>query len=213
MNTITQGQFITLEGIEGVGKSSNVQYVAQILQQSGKDIVVTREPGGTPIAEDIRKILLTEYSETTLPNTELLLLYAGRLQHVEHVIKPALAQGKWVICDRFTDATYAYQGGGRGIPKQKIDALQQWTLGDFAPDCTIILDAPVEIALGRIKTERSLDRIEKEHAEFFEKIRNEYLARAKTDPRRYHVVAAQNPLAQVQQDLHDIVYSLEGVHA
>src|SRR5580692_10248317 len=123
-----------------------MQFMEKCLQKRGEEVLVTREPGGTPIAEDIRKILLQEYSEATLPEVELLLLYAGRLQHVEHVIKPALAQGKWVVCDRFVDATYAYQGAGRGMAVEKIDSLHQWALGDFTPDITIVLDAPVEVA-------------------------------------------------------------------
>src|SRR5438132_683191 len=159
---MNKGKFITLEGIEGVGKSSNIQFIADFIKNMGKAVVVTREPGGTPIAEEIRKILLTEYPEKTLVPTELLLLYAGRLQHVEHVIKPALAKGAVVVCDRFSDATYAYQGAGRGMPLEKIEALHQWALGDFFPDLTIVLDAPVEVAMPRIKPHRILDRFEKE---------------------------------------------------
>lgn len=205
MNRIERGKFITLEGIEGVGKSSNMKFIADLLQASGKSVVMTREPGGTEIAEAIRKVLLHEYAEATLPQTELLLLYAGRLQHVEHVIKPALEQGKWVICDRFTDASYAYQGAGRGVAIEKIDMLNQWVLSGFAPDCTIILDAPVEVAFSRIQTQRTLDRFEKENRIFFEKIRAQYLAMASRNAYRYQVIDASQSLEEVQNQLSHII--------
>jgi dTMP kinase len=199
------GKFITIEGIEGVGKSSNIKFIANMLQSAGKSVVLTREPGGTPIAEAIRQVLLHEYVESTLPQTELLLLYAGRLQHVEHVIKPALAQGKWVVSDRFVDATYAYQGAGRGVPIEKIDTLNSWVLGEFVPDCTIVLDATVEVAFSRISSERTLDRFEKEQKTFFEKIRAQYLSMAKKNPHRYHVIDASKPLEAVQQALQEVM--------
>lgn len=211
MSENKRGKFITLEGIEGVGKSSNVRFIAEQIQNAGHQVVITREPGGTQVAEGIRKILLSEFSEPTLPETELLLLYAGRLQHVEHVIKPALHAQKWVVCDRFTDATYAYQGGGRGIDNEKIDNLNRWTLGEFAPDCTIILDAPVEIALQRIKNHRVLDRFEKEEVNFFEKIRAYYLSRAMTDHKRYHVIDASQSLLEVQSALKAILQKTFGI--
>lgn len=204
-----KGKFITIEGIEGVGKSSNVSFIADFIQNKGKQVVVTREPGGTPIAEAIRKILLAEYEEEILGQTELLLLYAGRLQHVEHVIKPALMQKKWVVCDRFIDATYAYQGAGRGISIDKIDEINHWTLGEFSPDCTIVLDAPVEVAFERIKKNRDLDRFEKEKAAFFQRIRQQYLQMAKRDLKRYHVVDATKPLEVVQETLQNILKTIE----
>lgn len=202
------GKFITVEGIEGVGKSSNLQYLADLMKTKAIDVVLTREPGGTPIAEAIRRILLEEFTETTLPKTELLLLFAGRLQHVEHVIKPALKKGSWVICDRFTDATRAYQGAGRGIPFAEIETVNHWALGDFAADCTILLDAPVEVAFSRIHKKRDLDRFEKERKSFFEKIRAHYLKIAKENPHRYHVVDAAKSLQEVQHDLKEIVENL-----
>jgi len=198
-------KFITVEGIEGVGKSSNIQFVAECLKEQGCQVVLTREPGGTPIGERVRDILLAEFSEKTLPQTELLLLYAARLQHVEHVIKPALNEGKWVICDRFVDATYAYQGAGRGVDFKIIDRLNDWTLGTFRADYTIILDAPVEVALSRIQKSRVLDRFEKEKATFFEKIRQFYLSRAAQDPQHYVVIDASQDLSQVQQHLADVI--------
>lgn len=201
----TQGKFLTLEGIEGVGKSSNLKFIAEFLQQAGIDVLTTREPGGTTVAEKLRQILLAEQPEPILPLTELLLLYAGRLQHVEHLIKPALAENKWVVCDRFVDATYAYQGAGRGINIEKIKALHALVLGDFFPDCTLILDAPVEVALARIQQERKLDRFEKEKAEFFAKIRAQYLTMAQQFPERYRVIDATRPLSEVQAELGEIL--------
>lgn len=192
------GKLITLEGIEGVGKSSNLRFIAEFLEKKGKDILITREPGGTPLAEDLRKILLTEYQEQTQPETELLILYAGRYQHVECVIKPALNKGRWILCDRFNDATFAYQGAGRNISLEKIHQLDEWTLGTFAPSFTLILDAPVEVALKRIQTNRQLDRFEKEKSEFFERIRQAYLNRARRHPERYHIVDASRTLSEVQ---------------
>lgn len=206
--TLQKGKFITIEGIEGVGKSSNLRFIADLVKANGKQVLMTREPGGTPIAEAIRRILLDEFAESTLAKTELLLLYAGRLQHVEHIIKPALNKGIWVICDRFTDATYAYQGAGRGIALGEIDQLNQWTLGDFAPDCTIILDAPVEVAFARIQKQRDLDRFEKERKPFFEKIRAQYLKMAGENATRYQVIDASRALSEVQQSLKEIMIPL-----
>jgi dTMP kinase len=202
---VQQGKLITLEGIEGVGKSSNLRFIATTLENQGIDVLVTREPGGTPLAEDLRKILLADYQEKTYPETELLMLYAGRFQHVESVIKPALAQGRWVLCDRFNDATFAYQGAGRQISLEKIHQLDEWTLGDFAPTLTIILDAPVEVALKRIHTHRQLDRFEKEKSEFFDRIRQAYLARAKRHPERYQIVDASRDLEAVQQSIRELL--------
>jgi len=207
MNPKGNPKFITVEGIEGVGKSSNIQFVAECLKEKGCEVVLTREPGGTPIGERIRDILLAEFKDKTLAETELLLLYAARLQHVEHVIKPALREGKWVICDRFADATYAYQGAGRGVDFKMIDRLHEWTLGSFRPDYTLILDAPVEVALGRIQHNRVLDRFEKEKATFFEKIRQYYLSRAAQNPSQYVVVDASKELTDVKESLANIIAS------
>lgn len=208
MNTKQKGKFITLEGIEGVGKSSNVRFIAEQIQMAGIEVLITREPGGTIMAEDIRQILLKKYTEPTLPLTELLLLYAARLQHVECVIKPALMAGKWVICDRFTDATFAYQGAGRHIPAEKINSLNHWVLDEFTSDLTFVLDAPVELAFGRIQQERQLDRFEQEQHDFFERIRQAYLARAKLAPNKYEVIDASKSLAEVQQKLAQVLKTI-----
>lgn len=199
------GKLITLEGIEGVGKSSNLRFMADYLTEKGLFVCTTREPGGTPLAEDLRKILLYEYEEKTQAQTELLILYAGRIQHLECIIKPALVQGKWVICDRFNDATFAYQGAGRGINEEEIEKLDQWALKGFCPSLTIILDAPVEIAFSRIQQNRDLDRFEREKRVFFERIREAYLTRAAQVPARYHVVDASRTLSEVQKDLRDLL--------
>ncbi|MFI4937918.1 MAG: dTMP kinase [Candidatus Berkiellales bacterium] len=208
MNSFKKGKLITIEGIEGVGKSTNVKFIAECLKKKGFEVVITREPGGTPLAEDVRKILLTEYREPTLVETELLLLYAGRMQHIAAVIQPALDQGKWVVCDRFNDATFAYQGAGRGYLMSKIESLDTWALGDFAPDYTIILDAPVEVAFERIAPHRTLDRFEKEQKAFFERIRQAYLARAALNPTRYQVIDATQTLTAVQQELQQFFEAL-----
>ncbi len=208
MNNKKQGKFITVEGIEGVGKTSNVNFIAKYIHDAGFDVIVTREPGGTPVAEAIRGIILSEFDEQMFGETELLLLYAARLQHVENVIKPALKKGQWVVCDRFTDATYAYQGAGRGVPIERIDELSHWTLGDFEPDWTILLDAPVELAFERILKHRDLDRIEKEKKNFFERIRQQYLALAKRSLERYRLVDASRSLEEVQQTITSILTTI-----
>jgi dTMP kinase len=191
-----QGQFITVEGIEGAGKSSLVAALTDNLQARGLPLVVTREPGGTEIAERIRAILLADGEETMAPDTELLLLYAARAQHLQQVILPALTQGTWVVCDRFTDATFAYQGGGREVPHTRIAALDDWVTQGFAPDLTFLLDLPVKTAFSRI-ADRPHDRIEQMGGAFFERIRAAYLARADLFPARFVVIDAAQPMESV----------------
>lgn len=191
-----QGQFITVEGIEGAGKSSLVAALTDNLQARGLPLVVTREPGGTEIAERIRAILLADGEETMAPDTELLLLYAARAQHLQQVILPALTQGTWVVCDRFTDATFAYQGGGREVPHTRIAALDDWVTQGFAPDLTFLLDLPVKTAFSRI-ADRPHDRIEQMGGAFFERIRAAYLARADLFPARFVVIDAAQPMERV----------------
>lgn len=198
-------KFITIEGIEGVGKSTNINWIRQCLEQAKIDFILTREPGGTPIAEAIRQIFLYT-NEPMVNHTELLLMFAARAEHIARVIKPALLAGKWVICDRFTDASYAYQGAGRGISDTEIAALEQWIQGDLRPDLTFLLDAPVSISLHRAKNRGGdLDRIETEEIEFFERVRAGYLARAAQYPERYRVIQADQPLEQVQQSIQQIL--------
>jgi dTMP kinase len=196
-------KFISFEGIEGVGKSTNIQYVAQLLKDHNQDYILTREPGGTPLAESLRQLLLkqSQEDEKIWPDTEILLFYAGRLQHVKNVIYPALHKGQWVLCDRFVDATFAYQGGGRGIEKAHIEALNHWTLGDFIPAYTFLFDAPPEVGFARIQTRGPLDRIEQEKSAFFARSREAYLERAHQDPSRFIVIDAQKSLSDIQLEL------------
>lgn len=199
------GVFVTLEGPEGAGKSTNLGYVADALRRAGCDPLLTREPGGTPIAERMRGILLEHHEEPMDPDAELLLVFAARAQHLSRVIRPALAQGRVVISDRFTDATYAYQGGGRGIDAARIAALESWTQGELRPDLTLVLDVPVEVGMARARARSALDRFESEQRAFFDGVRSTYLQRAAANPERYRVVDASGELAQVQRDLEPVI--------
>lgn len=196
---MTRGKFITFEGTEGVGKTTNMDFVAQTLAARGIKLVRTREPGGTPMAERVRAILLDPQSEAIDPEAELLLVFAARAQHLARVIRPALESGSWVLCDRFTDATYAYQGGGRGLPIARIAALEREVQGTLQPDLTIYLDLPIATGLARID-EAQRDRFEREQLAFFERVRLAYLDRAKQHP-RFSTIDAGRPLADVQQSI------------
>lgn len=202
MNTKTAGGFfITIEGIEGVGKTTNIQFIKSCLEERSLELLITREPGGTVIAEQIRGLLLANQEEPLQDDAELLLVFAARAQHLNQLIKPALLEGKTVLCDRFTDATYAYQGGGRNIPHAKIARLEQWVQGDLRPDLTIILDVPVPVGMARVSQRGALDRFEKERHEFFERVRQVYLQRAAANPGRYSVINADQTLDKVQADI------------
>lgn len=190
-------RFITVEGIEGVGKSTVVQAIAQHLQHKNISCCVTREPGGTPVAEDLRALLLAHHQERIVPATEVLLMFAARAQHVANVIQPALQVGQWVLSDRFTDASFAYQGGGRGLSVAMIEQLAQFSQDGCQPDCTILLTAPVNVALERAKQRASLDRFESETVAFFERVQQAYLQRAAQDPTRFRVIDASQPLDKV----------------
>jgi|TARA_Y100000310_G_scaffold323106_1_gene383046 dTMP kinase len=196
------GRFISVEGIEGVGKTTNLEFIERYLRQKGIDVVLrTREPGGTPLAEDIRTLLLQKRTEDVDAVTELLLMFAARAQHVSQVIRPALARGEWVLCDRFTDSSYAYQGGGRQVPQEQIEALEGLLLGEFEPDLTFILDLPVDEGLQRAEKRSAKDRFEQEERLFFERVRQVYLDRAKRYPHRCHVVETAAALESVQREL------------
>ena len=196
-----KGKFITVEGIEGVGKTTNIDFIHQQLQAAGRDVVLTREPGGTPLAEAIRGLLL-DPAYTGMDSTcELQLMFAARAEHLAKVVWPALEQGQWVLCDRFTDATYAYQGGGRGIDSGVIARLEELVQGDFRPDLTLLLDVPVEIGLARASKRGALDRFEQEKVAFFERVRNTYLEMAQRSPDRYRVIDASLPLNDVQNQI------------
>jgi dTMP kinase len=195
------GRFITVEGIEGVGKTTNIDFIHRQLLLAGREVLLTREPGGTPLAEAIRGLLLDPEYTGMDARCELQLVFAARAEHLARVIRPALAQGKWVLCDRFTDATYAYQGGGRGIETSIIAALEMLVQGDFRPDLTLLLDVPVAVGLARAGKRGALDRFEQEQVDFFDRVRMCYLDMAREHPARYRVIDAAQPLAQVQQDL------------
>ncbi len=200
-----RGLFITIEGGEGVGKSTNIEFIASTLKQAGIAFILTREPGGTPLAEEIRQLLLSPRDENVAENTELLLMFAARAQHIAEVIEPALARGDWVICDRFTDATFAYQGGGRGVPMQKIADLEQWVQGELRPDYTLLFDAPVEVGLQRAADRGELDRFEQEQQLFFRGVRQAYLDLALKHANRYRVIDAAQPLVEVQSALSGVL--------
>lgn len=202
------GLFITLEGPEGAGKSTNREYLAERLREQGIDVLLTREPGGTPLAERIRELLLDPSDEPMAADTELLLVFAARAQHLQQVIRPALAKGSVVLCDRFTDATYAYQGGGRGLSIERIAQLEQFVQGELRPDLTLIFDLPVEVGLARAAARGRLDRFEQEGRVFFEAVRQAYLQRAEQAPQRYRVLDAGQTLAQVQADIDALLPSL-----
>ncbi len=195
------GLFITLEGPEGAGKSTNREFLAERLTRAGCEVVLTREPGGTPLAERIRELLLEPSDEPMGADTELLLVFAARAQHLARVIRPALAAGKVVLCDRFTDATYAYQGGGRGLSLERIALLEEFVQGGLRPDLTLVFDLPVEVGLARAAARGRLDRFEQEGRQFFEAVRQAYLARAAQSPARYRLLDAAQPLAAVQTQL------------
>ena len=203
-----KGQFITVEGIEGVGKTTNMEFIHQQLLTAGKDVVVTREPGGTPLGEVIRGLLLDPEYTGMASTCELQLMFAARAEHLARVIRPALEKGQWVLCDRFTDATYAYQGGGRGIDTEIIARLEELVQGDFRPDITLLLDVPVEVGLARAGERGKLDRFEQEKVEFFERVRQAYLDMARQYADRYRVIDASQPLEQVQQQLELVLQSV-----
>lgn len=199
------GLFITLEGPEGAGKSTNRDYLALQLRAAGLDVVLTREPGGTPLAERIREVLLAPSDEPMNADAELLLMFAARAQHIARVIRPALQRGAVVLCDRFTDATYAYQGGGRGLAVERIATLERFVQGDLQPDLTLVFDLPIEVGLARASARGRLDRFEQEGRAFFDAVRSAYLARAATDTQRYRIVDASQSLVEVQQALDALV--------
>ena len=199
------GMFITFEGPEGAGKSTNLRLFAEALGKAGCEPLLTREPGGTPIAEQIRALLLSEHDEAMDADAELLLVFAARAQHLNSLIRPALAAGKVVISDRFTDATYAYQGGGRGIADSRIAELENWVQGSLRPDLTLVFDVPIEIGMARARARSELDRFEQEQQSFFEAVRTSYLRRAAADPQRYRIIDASGSLEQVGAALQPVI--------
>jgi len=201
-----RGKFITLEGIDGAGKSSHVAWLAEWLRSQGKTVQVTREPGGTPLGEKLRELLLGEPMHL---ETETLLMFAARREHLAQLIEPALARGEWVVCDRFTDATYAYQGGGRGLDRHKLKDLEQWVHGHLQPDLTLLFDLPLAVARQRMaQATRNLDRFEQERADFHERVRQAYQERAAAHPQRIRVVNSDRDMADIRLSLEAIVAAL-----
>ncbi len=198
---MSEGKFITVEGTEGVGKSTNIAVIKSELEQRGIDLLITREPGGTPLAEEIRNILLQKRDEPVDATAELLLVFAARAQHLNTVIQPALREGKWVLCDRFTDATFAYQGGGRGLSLETISQLETLVQKERQPDLTILLDIDVETGLQRARARAELDRFESEHIAFFDRVRAAYKQRAASRADKFIVVDAGQTLARVRTDI------------
>lgn len=201
-----KGKFITFEGIDGAGKSSHVEWLAEVLRQRGHVVHVTREPGGTPLGEKLRELLLSEPMHL---ETETLLMFAARREHLARLIEPALARGEWVVCDRFSDATYAYQGGGRGLDRAKFLALEHWVHDHLQPDMTLLFDLPLDVARERIVlANRVLDKFEQERADFHERVRQAYLERAHVSPGRFRVVDANRPMHDIRKQLEQIVSSI-----
>lgn len=198
-------KFITFEGMDGAGKSTHLAWFADQMRQRGIDVVVTREPGGTPLGEQLREMLL---NQTMSMGTEALLMFAARMEHIEQLIRPALQAGKWVISDRFSDASFAYQGAGRGMDWDKLAQLEQWVHAGLQPDLTLFFDVPVEVARERLSNNVSLDRFEQEQSDFFERVRGGYHQRVRQNPQRYAVIDAAQSLAEVKRQLEEIVSSI-----
>ena len=203
-----KGLFVTLEGIEGAGKTTAADFITKYLAKANIDYILTREPGGTEIAEKIRQVLLNHHQEKMHPDTEMLLYFASRAQHLHRVIIPALEEEKWVICDRFTDATYAYQGGGRGLSQEKISVLEGWVQGDLRPDYTLLLDVTAKKGFGRIKKDRELDRLEIEQEQFYENVRTCYLDRVQKEPGRFRIVDADKSIEEVYKQIENILQQI-----
>ena len=205
-----RGRFITMEGGEGAGKSTMMGRVADWLESAGHRVVRTREPGGTDLAEKLREILLDRNNISLSGRAELLLLFAARAQHLEELIRPALVRGDWVLCDRFTDATWAYQGGGRGLPRDEIGSLETLVHGDLQPDLTLLLDLPVELGMKRAARRSQADRFEQESTLFFERVRNAYLERAEAAPERFAVIDAASHMEQVWSQIESVLHQRMG---
>ena len=201
-----RGKFITFEGIDGAGKSSHVEWLAEQVRQQGHVVHVTREPGGTQLGEKLRELLLNQAMHL---ETETLLMFAARREHLAQVIEPALSRGEWVVCDRFTDATFAYQGGGRGLDRGKLQQLEHWVHADIQPDLTLLFDLPLDVARERIAlASRVLDRFEQERADFHERVRQAYIDRANHNSSRIRVINAQRSIEDIRKSLEDIISSL-----
>jgi len=200
-----RGKFITLEGVDGAGKSTHIPYILSLLQSRGKEVISTREPGGTPLGEKLREILLQQPMHA---ETETMLMFAARLEHIAQVIEPALARGTYVLSDRFTDATFAYQCGGRGVARSRVETLEQWVHGSLQPDLTLLFDIPVDISTQRLAGARMPDKFEREGKDFFARIREAYLARAEGNSARFRIIDGNRPIHEIQKSLEEIIISI-----
>jgi dTMP kinase len=198
-------KFITLEGMDGAGKSTHIPSIIEMLKARGREVVSTREPGGTPLGERLRELLLHEAMHA---ETETLLMFAARREHIANVIAPALERGAYVLSDRFTDATFAYQSGAKGVPANKVEILEQWVQEDLQPDLTLLFDVPVEVSIARLAGARSPDKFERESADFFTRIRNAYLERARKNPQRFRVIDGSKSLEEVAKAVKDIIATI-----
>ena len=203
-----RGKFITIDGVEGAGKSTQIEFICEYLKDKGINVVLTREPGGTEIGEKIRTLLLSNSTGKMHADTELMLMFAARNEHIQNKIIPALGQGDWVLSDRFTDASYAYQGGGRGLDVSRIVQLEQWVLQDFTPDMTLLLDVPVEIGMSRVESRGEKDRIELETTDFFNRVRQAYIDRSQQFPERIKLVDSSQAVEHTKQQIKVILDSL-----
>ena len=200
-----RGKFITLEGMDGAGKSTHIPDIIKLLEIKGVEVISTREPGGTALGEQLRTLLLNEPMH---PETETLLMFAARREHINQIIEPALARGAWVLSDRFTDATYAYQSGGRGVLAKKVVELESWVQGGLQPDLTLLFDVPVEVSAARLASARTPDKFERESVEFFTKIRNAYLDRALNNPNRFRIINSNQALENVKVEVKNVISNL-----
>ena len=200
-----RGKFITLEGMDGAGKSTHIPDIIKLLEGKGVEVISTREPGGTLLGEQLRTLLLNEPMH---PETETLLMFAARREHIAQIIEPALSRGAWVLSDRFTDATYAYQSGGRGVLANKVIELEAWVQGGLQPDLTLLFDVPVEVSVARLASARTPDKFERESADFFTKIRNAYLDRARNNPNRFCIINSNQTLEDVKVEVKNVISSL-----
>ncbi len=203
-----KGKFITIDGVEGAGKSTQIDFICQYLADKGINVALTREPGGTEIGEKIRTLLLSNSTGKMHADTELMLMFAARNEHIQNKIIPTLNQGNWVLSDRFTDASYAYQGGGRGLDIARIAQLEQWVMRNFAPDMTLLLDVPVEIGMQRVESRGEKDRIEQESLDFFNRVRNAYIARSEQYPERIKLIDSSQTTEHTQQQINAILDKL-----
>ncbi|SGZ95621.1 Thymidylate kinase [Bathymodiolus thermophilus thioautotrophic gill symbiont] len=207
-NLMQKGKFITIDGVEGAGKSTQIDFICQYLTDKGINVVLTREPGGTEVGEKIRTLLLSNSTGKMHADTELMLMFAARNEHIQNKIIPTLNQGDWILSDRFTDASYAYQGGGRGLDIARIAQLEQWVLRSFAPDMTLLLDIPVDIGMRRVESRGEKDRIEQESLDFFNRVRNTYIARSEQYPERIKLIDAAQNVENISNEIQKILKTL-----